>query len=705
MVEFRVLGPVEVVHAGRPLALGGPRHRRLLAALLLRAGDVVPAGTLVHALWGDAPPRSARAMLHVRTSELRAALRIAEVRLSSRAGGYVLGAGPEDVDAWRFERLAAAGAAALAAGEPGRARDDLGAGLALWRGPALAEFADEPFARPDVARLGELRLRALENRVAADLDLGRHAELVAELGALVAENPLRERFWGQLVLALYRTGRQGEALRAYESVRLVMADQLGLDPGGELRALHAAVLRQASWLDPPRAVRRLHVLPAAVTSFVGRRRELPGIRALLREHRLVTLTGAGGAGKSRLAVEAAGVSAPDFPAGAALVDLAAVTRPGCAVPAVAAVLDVRERLRRPLFDALAERIGGERLLLVLDNCEHLVDEVGEVALRLLRRCPELRVLVTSRERLGLIGEAVRPVPGLGLPAVGAAGVDAIGRADAVRLVVDRVSAVDPDFRLTEVTAGAVAEICRRLDGLPLAIELAVAGVRTWGVRRIAASLDDPFRLPVSGSCGTSGRHRTLRAVVDWSYDLLDDAQRRLFDRLAVFAGGFTAQAVEAVCGGAPGDGPPVAEVLAGLVDKSLVAVDHTGVEPRYRMLGTLRAYASERLAESGGVSGTAGGAADVMTATSSAVITDGTADVTADGAHGRQAAHLVAAVASAGARRGSARSDGAEPVPGRGRARRSGRQPASSATATSVTGAIDGKSPTLVAVPVSTSIE
>jgi DNA-binding SARP family transcriptional activator len=254
MVEFRLLGPVEVVHAGAMLAVGGKRHRRLLAALLLHAGRVVPAGKLIEALWGDAPPRSAPAMLHVRVSELRAALRPVGPPPINRDGGYLFQLAPGDLDVWQFERLLAAGAAALADGDPARARAELDAGLALWRGPALGEFADEPFARAEVARLRELRLQAIENRVAADLDLGRRGHLVAELEMLVAEHPLHERFWSQLMLALYRAGRQGEALQAYQTVRRLLVDRLGIDPGLLLRDLHAAMLRQDPELDLPAAI-------------------------------------------------------------------------------------------------------------------------------------------------------------------------------------------------------------------------------------------------------------------------------------------------------------------------------------------------------------------------------------------------------------------------------------------------------------------
>ncbi|HEU5110399.1 MAG TPA: AfsR/SARP family transcriptional regulator, partial [Micromonosporaceae bacterium] len=296
MVEFRILGPVEAVHAGSILPLGGPRHRRLLAVLLLHAGRLVPAKKLIDTLWGDVPPRSAPAMLHVRVSELRAALRGAAPLLQTRDGGYLLAAEPDEVDATRFERLVAAGTAALADDDPARARADLEAGLALWQGPALAEFADEPFARSDAARLGELRLQAVESRIAADLQLGRHREIVAELEQLVAEHPLRERFWVQRMLALYRAGRQAEALQAYQTARRHINEQLGLDPGEALQRVHHSILTADPALDvatgskaasseprPGAAAGRVTPaqLPADVSAFTGRAVQLHDLDEML----------------------------------------------------------------------------------------------------------------------------------------------------------------------------------------------------------------------------------------------------------------------------------------------------------------------------------------------------------------------------------------------------------------------------------------
>jgi predicted ATPase/DNA-binding SARP family transcriptional activator len=605
--EFRILGTVEAVRDGAPLTLGGPRHRRLLAALLVHAGEVLSAGRLIDALWGASPPRSAPAMLHVRVSELRAALRATGTELLTQHGGYLLGVPADGLDSRRFERLAVAGASALARGDLGQAGADLRGALTLWRGAALAEFAHAPFARAEAARLDELRLQAMENRVTADLGLGRHHELVAELEQLVAENPLRERLRGQLMLALYRSGRQAEALSVFHAAGVLMAEQLGLDPGVDLRRMHAAMLRQDPVLNLPavRPVTRPGNLPAALTPLIGRDGDVREVRVLLREHRLVTLTGVGGAGKSRLAVEVATACQPDLRGGTWLVQLESLSRRDQPLTAAAAALGVSPDPDRPVLDVLAEHIGTAGPLLLFDTCEHLVDEVADAVDSLLRRCPGLRILVTSRERLGISGERVRPVGGLGLPEPDA-DLAAIGRADAVRFLADRVAAVQPGIVLTEETAGALAEICRRLDGLPLALELAATAVAAWGLDPVAAGLNDRFRLLTRGSRSAPARHRTLRAMVEWSYQRLDAAQRKLFERLVVLRDGFTVRDVEAACGdptdgGSTDGGWSGVAALANLVDKSLVTVVHGGAgEPRYRVPETLRAYAVQCTGEAGG---------------------------------------------------------------------------------------------------------
>jgi predicted ATPase/DNA-binding SARP family transcriptional activator len=604
-VEYRILGPLEVFNAGIPIEVGGPRHRKLLAVLLVNAGDAVSSERLINGLWGEDPPISAPSMLHVRISEIRNALRAG--RGDRNAGivtghsGYQLQVEVDELDSRRFERLAGAGCQALARGDNVNASAKLHEALALWRGPPLSEVADEPFAQGEIARLEALHLQALEDRLEADLALGHHAEIVAELEALVAEHPLRERFWCQLMLAHYRAGRQGDALQTYQAVRVLLMEQLGVEPGSELRQLHAAILAQDRALelltpvadDPP------NNLPGQLATFIGREQELAEIRELFQKGRLVTLVGAGGVGKSRLALEAAMNSLLEFPGGTWLIELAPLTQPGLVTQTLASVLGVREHPERLLADLIAEHLATMDALLVLDNCEHLLDEVAALAQRLLRSCARLSILATSRERLGITGELLRLVSGLAVPELGADEVGEIGDADASRLLVERAAAVRPGFRLDHRTADAVAQICRQLDGLPLAIELAAARVNALDVEQIASRLGDRFRLLGQGERTALPRHRTLRGVVDWSYGLLSTAERRLFDRSAVFVGGFTLAAAEAVCAGPEEDEDTAAGLLSQLVDKSLILSEHTSAGGRYRILETLRMYGLERLDERG----------------------------------------------------------------------------------------------------------
>jgi predicted ATPase/DNA-binding SARP family transcriptional activator len=603
-MEYRILGPLEVFDGGSVLRVGGPRHRKLLAVLLLYEGEAVSSDRLIDALWGANPPSSATAILQVRISEIRSALRggsaDADVRIITHQAGYRLAAGIDALDSRRFERLAIAGHQALAHGDSAAASAKLREALALWRGPALAELADELIAQGEIARLESLRLQAMEDRLDADLALGRHGETIADLEALVAEHPLRERFWGQLMLAQYRAGRQGDALGTYRAVHATLAERLGVEPGSELRRLHAAILAQDRGLElaAPDPGEPPNNLPGQLATFIGREWELAEIRELSRRARLVTLVGVGGAGKSRLALETARNSLEEFTEGTWLVELASVTQAGLVVPTVAGVLGVREQPGRPMLDVVAEHMRPAKALLVLDNCEHLLDEVAALAQRLLQSCARISILATSRERLGVTGELLRPVSGLAVPQAEAGQVSEIADTDAARLLVERAAAIQPGFRLDQSTASAVAQICRRLDGLPLAIELAAARVNALDVGEIAGRLHDCFRLLDRGERTALPRHRTLRAVVDWSYELLSADERRFFDRAAVFTGGFTLEAAEAVC--AEQDQDAVPSLIARLVDKSLIVKERTVTgNGRYSMLETLRVYGLERLHERG----------------------------------------------------------------------------------------------------------
>jgi predicted ATPase/DNA-binding SARP family transcriptional activator len=596
-VDIRLLGTLEVVDdSGAALTVAGAKLRRLLAALAVRPGRVVSADRLVDELWGDDPPAGAGNSLQVLVSKLRRVL--PEGTVATRAPGYLLDVAAETVDVWRFAQLAVKGRAALAAGEAETAAGLFGEALGLWRGDALAEFADEEFAQAEIARLREERLAVVEDRVDADLACGRHGELVGELEEAVRSEPLRERRRAQLMLALYRSGRQADALRQFQEARRVLGEELGLDPGPELRRLEAAVLAQDPSLDlPDRPVsrvdprRRRRNLPAPLTPTIGREDELAGLRAAVIANRLVTVTGPGGVGKTRLAIETARLLQDGFGQGVWLVELARIGGADAVVPAITTTLGVPDlpgtgATGDKELERLADFFSAKDALLVLDNCEHVIAEVAGLAEAVLGACPDLKILATSRENLGVPGETLwpaRPLP----------------RDAAVALFAQRASAASPGFALTGDVEATVAEICARVDGLPLAIELAAARVRAFPVPQIATRLDDRFRLLTAGARTALARQQSLRAVVDWSYDLLFDDERRLFERLSVFGGACDVDAAIGVCADERLPAPDVPELLTRLVDKSVLVVACAGREARFSMLQTLAEYGAERLAVAG----------------------------------------------------------------------------------------------------------
>ncbi len=711
-MEFRILGPVEVEDNGLKLDLGGLRERALLARLLLSANLVVSADRLADDLWSGSPPPHSMATLRVYISRLRRALGAQAGLLVTQAPGYRLNVTGAALDAVRFERLVQAAEADLGAGRPQDAAVTLRAALDLWRGPALSDVADLAFAQADAGRLEEARLTALENRVGADLACGRHASLVAELDGLAAAHPLRERLTEQRILALYRCGRQAEALTAYAALRGRLAEELGIDPTPGLQRLHERILRQDPRLDwhpagpasagargaaragdtftggdaagargaagtgdaasgdgaspgarpaaaggtaagvaaagigsrrrprnhrpavAGRAVAGLGAacvaseaatapvpghsggdtdpatagppaatpppgLPTETTSFIGREAELDTIGELLRLSRLVTLTGSGGSGKSRLALRAGTQASGRYGGAVWLVQLAPIGQPDLVVPTVAVALSAREEPGQTLLDSIAARLRDTEALLIVDNCEHVIEATADTIAALLRSCPRLRILATSQTRLDVPGEASWPVPPLTVPEPELADPRAAAEAESVRLFCDRAALARPGFTLTGANVAAVGEICRQLDGIPLAIELAAARVSALTVAQLAARLGNRFRLLTGGSRAGLPRHRTLEAAIEWSHDLLSEPEQVCFRRMAVFAGGCTIDAVEAVC---PDESLPldvVFETVTALIDRSLLTTEERSGSMRYGMLESIHQYALGRLAAAG----------------------------------------------------------------------------------------------------------
>ncbi|AUA14282.1 Putative HTH-type transcriptional regulator [Streptomyces malaysiensis subsp. malaysiensis] len=667
-MRYGILGTTQARHDdGTPVAIGGARLRALLTALALAAGRARTTGALIGEIWDTDPPADEQGALQALVGRLRRAL--GKDAVESVPGGYRLSADPDDIDLHRFERLADEGTRALADGDPAKAVDLLDAALGLWRGPALSDLPD---ATAPAARAEARRLEARRARLAADLALGRAGQALPALTGLCDAHPLDEPLHALRIRALRDVGRAAEALAAYEEIRTEIAERLGVDPGPELRALHAELLRASGEGFPvvrpgsaaagsvssgsapsgpvssgpvssgpvpsgpvssspvpsgpvssgpvPPGLASPGLVPgragggnlrARLTSFVGREGDLVTLRGDLAGHRLITLLGPGGAGKTRLSQEAAESAASAWPDGVWLAELAPVDDPETVPETVLSAVGGRETVilgtaaegLRAAADPtvrdprarLIEHCAPRRMLIVLDNCEHLVEAAAHLAESLLAHCPGVTILATSREPLAVPGELVRPVEPLPDPV-------------ALRLLQDRGAAARPGFR-TEDDPAACAEICRRLDGLPLAIELAAARLRLLTPRQLADRLDDRFRLLTSGSRTALPRQQTLRAVVDWSWGLLDAAERTVLARLSVFAGGCGLAEAEAVCGGAegrPGGVEPrdVAVLLGSLIDKSLV-VTAPAAEPgadgemRYRLLETVAEYAAERLDESG----------------------------------------------------------------------------------------------------------
>ena len=614
-LQIELLGPVEAWVDGKPVALGGQRTRALFALLALTGSRVVTNERLIDELWGQDPPARARDSLQMHVSRLRKALTEAGSdagRLVSQAGGYRLDVQPGDRDVDHWQQKLGRARRAREAGELAAARAGIEEALRLWRGPPLGGVAANDVLAAERARLEEERLGATIEGIELDLELSRHGELLGQLEALVIAHPFKERLMELQMLALYRSGRQADALAAFHAARGRFVEELGIEPSQPLRELHEDILKHADELSPPADAASAPTLevrppPAAPRTFgegrlpvppnrtIGREDELGALAERLRAGsvRLVTLTGPGGVGKTRLALEAARAVQADFAHGAYFVSLAALQQPDDVPAAIVDALGIIMLSGESLAQAVERFLAAKHLLLVADNFEHLLAGAPLIG-ALLSSCPALTVLTTSREPLTVHAEERYPVSPLALPAPGTTeDVQALAAVDAVVLFCERARAHDPGFDLADGNAAAVAEICRRVDGLPLAIELAAARCGLLSAGEIADRLDQALGALGAGARDAPPRQQTLRATIDWSHDLLGDAGKACFARFAVFAGGATVEAAETITGAG-------LDTLDGLVTKSLlVRRQHAQAPTRLVMLETVRAYAAERFAAAG----------------------------------------------------------------------------------------------------------
>lgn len=579
-MELRVLGSLQVTGGHGPVPLA-PKPRTLVAALAVQNGDPCPVDVLIDALWGEGPPSSAAKLIQVYVSQLRRVLPPG-VRIATRGAGYALELAADGLDARVFERLAADGRAALRAGNPALAASTLGRALDLWRGPAYADVRYEAFAAEEVERLERLRELALEARLDADLRLGRHADVLAELRGLLAAEPIREPLAELAMIAAYRTSGPAAALEVFAQVRDALRAELDEEPGRELLALRDRIsARDPSLMADPAAGGGGSggPLPAGPNALIGRERELAELRALLDRPgvRLVSLTGAGGSGKSRIALELARGLAPRFANGVVLVELAAVADPDLLPSTLVRSLGLEPGpdAMATLLDALAPR----ETLLALDNFEQLRTAAPGLV-RLLAAAPRLVMLVTTRVVLHVSGEHVYPVAPLAEDA-------------AAILFAERARAHDPSLVLDDGARPHVRAIVRRLDGLPLPIELAAARVRTLGLQGLEARLASRLSVLGTGPRDLPARQQTLRETLDWSVRLLEPQERELLTRISVFAGAFTLEAAAEVC--LDGDEERAIEVLEQLVHASLVVAEERAGQMRYRLFDTVREHAAERL--------------------------------------------------------------------------------------------------------------
>jgi predicted ATPase/DNA-binding SARP family transcriptional activator len=587
MLTVALLGPVELRRDGQRVALPGGKTTELLVRLALEAGRTVRSERLIDDLWGDDGVGTAKNTLQSKVSQLRKALGHPEL-VKGGAAGYSLALEPSAVDAIEVCRLAELTSTLLAAGDSGEAFRASSAALEMFRGETLADAGEAEWLRPHRARLVEVHEQLIEDAMAARLEMGAAAELVGELEAQVRLHPLRERLRGQLMLALYRAGRQADALRAYQTARAVLGEELGLEPGRELQRLEAAILAQdpdldllerSSAGDLLQADARTGNLPAALSSFIGRAKELGEVSDLVATRRLVTVLGPGGAGKTRLGLQVGERVLADFADGVWLIEFAPLRSGSDVAAAVAATLGLDDS------DRLERYVADRQMLLLFDNCEHVIDDAATVAASLLRAGPGVTVLATSRERLGATGEVLYPLQSLETDEATELFVE---RARAGGLPADAIDQLD-----------AITRICDQLDRMPLALELAAARTRSLSLDEIADRVEDRFAFLTGGDRTAAPRHQTLRGVVDWSYELLFSAEQRVFRHVSIFAGGFDLHAAESVCASEETPATDIIDLLGNLVDKSLVTVSRGDEHSRYTLLQTLADYGRGRLRDAG----------------------------------------------------------------------------------------------------------
>ena len=585
LVEFHVLGPVTVTSGSESLRIGGLKQRTVAAMLIARSGQSLTADVLARAVYGDEVPERSRRLIQTYVSTLRSI--VGDV-ISKDGDGWTLTVDRADVDAIRFHDMYES-ANSLAPQDAAAVLQDA---LSIWRGVPYSDVEAHGELDSEITRLVELRLTVLQARIDADLESGRHGDVIGELEALVAEHPYQERFRAQHMLALYRSGRQRESLRSYGQIRDVLVDELGVDPSPELQELERRILEQdelllASASRSTRARqqgRELSNVPVPPTALVGRTPEIARIRTLLSGHRLVTLTGVGGSGKTRLAIEVATQLIPELEHGAYFADLSIVSGDADVASAVAHAVRLGVGGGEPLT-RIVEYLTDKQALVVLDNCEHVVDGCAELADAFLRRRGDVRLLATSRESLDVDGEQL-----LGVPPMSS------DDDQDVELFEARASALDPDFVIDDANRATVRELCEQLDGMPLAIELAAARATVLSPAEMLGRIDDRFRLLSGGRRRRRDRSQTLEATLDWSFDLLNDEEQQLFTTLAVFNGPFDAAAAGAV---AQVDTDTVIDRLESLVAKSMVRVEHVQGITLFRLLATVRAYAENHLLRTG----------------------------------------------------------------------------------------------------------